>query len=122
MTADERGRIAQSGAVAGLCPVTEANLGDGIFPAEAFMAEGGCFGIGTDSHVSIGVAEELRLLEYGQRLVSGRRTVLSGGAGRSTGETLYLTAAAGGARALGTLSHVSRRCGRTAVPCTSPTC
>jgi formimidoylglutamate deiminase len=101
VTVDERRRIAQSGAVAGLCPVTEANLGDGIFPAEAFMAEGGCFGIGTDSHVSIGVAEELRLLEYGQRLVSGRRTVLSGGAGRSTGETLYLAAASGGARALG---------------------
>ncbi len=65
MTPGETERLAASGAVAGLCPATEANLGDGIFPATAFRAAGGRFGIGTDSHVATSVAEELRLLEYG---------------------------------------------------------
>ena len=72
--------IARRGAVVGLCPTTEANLGDGLFPLRAFAARGGSFGIGTDSHVSRSPVEELRLLDYGQRLRSEGRTVL-GGAG-----------------------------------------
>lgn len=100
ITPAECARIAASGAVAGLCPVTEANLGDGVFPAADFLAAGGRFGVGTDSNVRIDAAEELRLLEYGQRLMRRQRTVLAG-EGRSNGRTLFAGALAGGAIALG---------------------
>jgi formimidoylglutamate deiminase len=100
MTAAETAALAGSGAVAGLCPVTEASLGDGIFPAREFCSAGGRFGIGTDSNVLVSVAGELRQLEYGQRLKHRARNVLSGGAGVSTGRTLFDAAVAGGARAL----------------------
>ncbi|WP_298879308.1 formimidoylglutamate deiminase [uncultured Bradyrhizobium sp.] len=100
MTDQEINAFARTGAVAGLCPVTEASLGDGIFPAREFIDAGGSFGIGTDSNVLIGVADELRQLEYGQRLKHRARNVLSGGAGRSTGRTLFDNTLAGGARAL----------------------
>ena len=92
--------FAKTGAVAGLCPITEASLGDGIFPGREFRDAGGLFGVGTDSNVLVGVADELRQLEYGQRLKHRARNVLSGGAGRSTGRTLFDDALAGGARAL----------------------
>lgn len=92
--------FAKTGAAAGLCPITEASLGDGIFPAREFLDAGGLFGVGTDSNVLVGVADELRQLEYGQRLKHRARNVLSGGAGRSTGRTLFDDALAGGARAL----------------------
>ena len=101
LTGIETRRIAESGAVAGLCPMTEANLGDGIFPGRDYQALGGAFGIGTDSHISISVAEELRMLEYSQRLRDQARNVLAGGEGRSTGRTLFDGALAGGARAAG---------------------
>ena len=68
--------MATRGAVVGLCPTTEANLGDGVFPLRRFASGGGRFGVGTDSHVSRSPVEELRLLEYGQRLVSRRRSTL----------------------------------------------
>ncbi len=100
-TNDELDSFARSGAVAGLCPVTEASLGDGIFPAREFVGAGGAFGIGTDSNVLVGVADELRQLEYGQRLKHRERNVLSGGAGASTGRVLFDHALAGGAQALG---------------------
>jgi formiminoglutamate deiminase len=100
MTDDEVSALAKTGAVAGLCPVTEASLGDGIFPAREFLDAGGLFGVGTDSNVLVGVADELRQLEYGQRLKRRTRNVLSAGAGRSTGRTLFDDALAGGARAL----------------------
>ena len=93
--------LATSGAVAGLCPITEANLGDGLFPAEAFLARGGVFGIGSDSNVRIDMSEELRLLEYGRRLADRSRNVLAGAAGASTGRTLFDAAVTGGAQALG---------------------
>lgn len=93
--------IVERGAVVGLCPATEANLGDGIFPAAEFMAAGGRFGIGSDSHISIDPREELRLLEYGQRLTRHARTVLTGAEGGHTGEFLWSQAAKGGAQALG---------------------
>lgn len=99
--AAEVAALARSGAVAGLCPTTEADLGDGIFPAAAFQAAGGAFGVGSDSQVSASALEELRLLEWGQRLASGRRTVLAGGAARSTGRTLVEAAARAGAAACG---------------------
>lgn len=86
--------IARQGAVVGLCPTTEANLGDGLFPLSGFAARGGRFGIGTDSHVSRSPVEELRLLDYGQRLVSERRVVL-GGAGRAGGADGALAGAGG---------------------------
>ncbi|MBT4889788.1 MAG: formimidoylglutamate deiminase [Rhodospirillales bacterium] len=97
----ETDQLAASGAVAGLCPVTEANLGDGLFPARRFMDKGGVIGIGSDSHISVNMKEELRWLEYGQRLFSHERAVLSGGADRSTGRNLYDAALAGGTQACG---------------------
>jgi formimidoylglutamate deiminase len=97
----EISRLAGSGAVAGLCPLTEANLGDGIFPAEPFLAGGGRFGIGSDSNIAIDAAAELRQLEYAQRLRRHGRNVLAGEAGQSTGRRLYDGALAGGAQALG---------------------
>ncbi|MGA0599234.1 formimidoylglutamate deiminase [Caulobacter sp. KR2-114] len=97
----EAAGIVASGAVVGLCPVTEANLGDGVFPASDYLALGGAFGIGSDSNVSIDPAEELRTLEYAQRLALRRRNVLAGGAGRSTGGDLHPRALAGGGQALG---------------------
>jgi len=97
----ETSRLARSGAVAGLCPLTEANLGDGIFPAEAFLAGGGRFGIGSDSNIAMDAAAELRQLEYAQRLRHHARNVLAGDAGQSTGRRLYDGALVGGAQALG---------------------
>ena len=93
--------LAASGAVAGLCPTTEGNLGDGIFPLPAFRQAGGRYGIGGDSHVSRDPFEELRLLEYVQRLVARRRNIVVGAASKAVGTTLWLEAAAGGAQALG---------------------
>lgn len=101
MSSEETCRLATSGAVAGLCPVTEANLGDGIFPATDFIAHGGRFGIGTDSHVATSVAEELRVLEYGQRLRDRRRNRLVSGPGASVGRTLIDASLSGGAQAAG---------------------
>ena len=101
---DEVKRMAASGAVVGLCPTTEASLGDGIFPATAYRGLGGKFGIGSDSHVSTSPSEELRLLEYGQRLRDERRVRLVNGPGRSNGRDLFDAALAGGAQALGQAS------------------
>jgi formiminoglutamate deiminase len=100
MTPDETHRLATSGAAAGLCPTTEANLGDGIFPASAYLADGGICGVGTDSNIQIDPAAELRQLEYSQRLQHRSRNVLARYEGESTGHRLYMTALAGGAQAL----------------------
>jgi len=103
-------RAAKTGAVAGLCPTTEADLGDGIFDAEYWLAAGGRFGIGSDSNLRLSAGEELRLLEFTQRLRSGRRNVLAD-AGHSCGRHLYERAAAGGARALGQpVGHIEAGC------------
>lgn len=101
MTPHEGRMVAQSGAVAGLCPLTEANLGDGIFDAPTMLENGGAFGVGTDSNIQITAAGELRQLEYSQRLALRARNVFPRAAGQSTGEALYRGALAGGARALG---------------------
>ena len=101
MTDLETTGLAASGAVAGLCPITEANLGDGIFPAGAFLAAGGWIGVGSDSNVRIDLSEELRLLEYGQRLSLRGRNILSSREQPSTGEHLFRQTLSGGGRALG---------------------
>ena len=106
MEDDEARALAASGAVAGLCPITEANLGDGIINS-GYFAAGGAFGIGSDSNIEIGVATELKQLEYAQRLARRQRNLIAA-PGRSTGRALYEAAADGGARAL------RRDCGRIA--------
>jgi formimidoylglutamate deiminase len=102
-TPSECTRIARSGAVVGLCPETEANLGDGIFPLRHYAAAGGAFGVGTDSHVRVSAAGELRMLEYPQRLVERTRNVLADPAHQawlSTGWRLFEACTRGGAQAL----------------------
>lgn len=106
MTGDETVRMAASGAVAGLCPITEANLGDGVFPAPDFLASGGKFGVGSDSNILISLAEELRILEYGQRLTRRSRNVLAD-PGQSTGSSLFRRVLDGGAQALGVETGIS---------------
>jgi formimidoylglutamate deiminase len=107
MTAGETANLAFTGAVAGLCPITEANLGDGIFNAPGWLAAGGALGVGTDSNVRISLPEELRVLEYSQRLQGKARAVMADD--RSTGRLLWEEAAKGGAQAAG------RATGRIAV-------
>ncbi len=99
LDSDEIQRMAASGAVAGLCPTTEANLGDGIFPAVDYIARGGRWGIGSDSHVSLSTLEELRWLEYGQRLRDRRRNRITLPNQPSVGDLLWQQAAQGGAQA-----------------------
>jgi formimidoylglutamate deiminase len=93
--------LARSGAVAGLCPTTEANLGDGLFDAQRYLDAGGHWGIGSDSHASVSVTEELRLFEYGQRLTRQQRNVLATEAAPDVAERLYQQAVDGGAQASG---------------------
>lgn len=100
LTAAEAQGLAESGAVAGLCPITEANLGDGVFPATSYVSFGGRIGIGTDSNVWISAPGELRMLEYTQRLTERGRNLLAS-ADRSTGRVLYDAALSGGGQALG---------------------
>jgi formimidoylglutamate deiminase len=94
-------QIARSGAVAGLCPTTEANLGDGLFPLAAYIDANGTLGIGSDSHISVSPVEELRWLEYGQRLSTRHRNIAARHQGDSVGETLWRAALRGGAAASG---------------------
>lgn len=101
LTDGECDRIAASKAVAGICPTTEGNLGDGLFPMLRFREQQGVWGIGSDSHVSQCPVEELRLLEYGQRLLHQRRNLIASEARPSVGATLWTEAARGGAQALG---------------------
>jgi formimidoylglutamate deiminase len=107
----ETRRLIDTGVVVGLCPTTEANLGDGIFPFASFAASGR-WGIGSDSHVSVSPIEELRMLEYGQRLTLRERNVAGRSIAGSTGQALWIDAAARGAAAtarnLGTLAPGGR--------------
>ena len=93
--------LAASGAVVGLCPISEANLGDGIFSLPDYLANGGRFGIGSDSNILLSGIEELRTLEYGQRLAHEARNIAAGETSSSTGRTLFDAACFGGAQALG---------------------
>jgi formimidoylglutamate deiminase len=99
--ATELAGLAASGAVVGLCPSTEANLGDGRFALDEYLAAGGRFGIGSDSHVTIDPREELRALEYTLRLWRERRVLAVDAATPHCGEYLYRQALAGGAQACG---------------------
>lgn len=94
----ERKSIVASKAIAGICPTTEANLGDGIFPTTEFLQENGTFAIGSDSHISVNPIEELRWLEYAQRLVKQQRAVLASPSQASVGRNLWQKAALGGAQ------------------------
>jgi len=101
LSGDETARLAATGAVAGLCPTTEANLGDGLFPLKAYLDAGGVIGIGSDSHISVSPVEELRWLEYGQRLLTRHRNIAASDSSDSVGETLWGDALFGGAAAAG---------------------
>ena len=98
---DETLRLANSGAVAGLCPSTEANLGDGIFNAPDYFLQNGRWAVGGDSHVGVDPFRELSVIEYAQRLKSARRNILNTAGVTSIGGGLYRQALAGGAQALG---------------------
>jgi formimidoylglutamate deiminase len=99
-TKEERRALATSGAVAGLCPLTEASLGDGIFDSADYVTGAGRFGVGTDSNIEIDAAAELRQLEYAQRLSRQSRNVMAFQEGESTGRRLFASALIGGAQAL----------------------
>jgi formimidoylglutamate deiminase len=99
VSASEIERMATSGACVGLCPITEANLGDGVFPAAEFVNRKGRLGMGTDSNICVDLAGELRMLEYGQRLMRRERNVIHTTAARSTGRVLFEAALRGGAQA-----------------------
>jgi len=99
MTQDETESLARSRSVAGLCPLTEASLGDGIFNGADYLTSGGRFGIGTDSNILVDAAAELRQLEYGQRLSRRARNVLALSQGESVGRRLFETALAGATQA-----------------------
>lgn len=103
MTAAETLGLAGSGAVAGLCPITEGNLGDGLFDAVRHAGAGGRIGVGSDSNVLISLTEELRLFEYGQRMRDHGRAVMAAPSG-STGRALFDAVVAGGAQAAGRAS------------------
>lgn len=94
----EQQGIVASKAIAGICPTTEANLGDGIFPTTDFLALNGTFAIGSDSHISINPIEELRWLEYMQRLIKQQRVLLGSPQIASVGKNLWHKAALGGAQ------------------------
>ncbi|MEH6646900.1 formimidoylglutamate deiminase [Sulfitobacter sp.] len=100
MTEAETAALAKTGAVAGLCPLTESNLGDGIFNGTTYLGQGGTLGFGSDSNVHISLFEELKTLEYSQRLRDLSRAALAT-EGRSTGRVLFEAAAKGGAQAGG---------------------
>ncbi|NBZ87556.1 formimidoylglutamate deiminase [Stagnihabitans tardus] len=106
MTPQETEGLARSGAVAGLCPITEANLGDGIFDGARYLSHGGAFGIGSDSNIRISLSEEIRMLEYSQRLGGKARAVLADQ--RSVGRVIFEGMVKGGAQAAGRQSGAIR--------------
>lgn len=101
LDASEVARVAASGATVAICTTTEGNLGDGLFPFSAYVAAGGAWGVGSDSHISVSPVEELRWLEYGQRLITHRRNVASTAGSPSTGHNLLAATYASAPRATG---------------------
>ncbi len=110
--ADETVRLAKCCAIGGLCLTTEANLGDGIFPARDYLEQRGHIGVGSDSHIGVDWRAELRLLEYGQRLSSRQRNVSASTQSPHVADRLYAASLEGGAlatgRAVGALKMGSR--------------
>ena len=100
MQPEETEGLARTGAVAGLCPITESNLGDGIFDGVRWLDSGGSIAVGSDSNIRISLAEELRTLEYSQRLRDRSRAALAT-AEKPTGRRLFDAVTAGGAKAAG---------------------
>ena len=96
MTPAEAHAVAERAATIAICPTTEANLGDGLFPLRTYLDADGVWGIGSDSHISVSPVEELRWLEYGQRLVSRHRNIAADDNPPSVGETLLAGALHGG--------------------------
>src|SRR5690606_32122996 len=96
MTPEETLAVADSGATVAICPTTEANLGDGLFPLRSYLDANGAWGIGSDSHISVSPVEELRWLEYGQRLITRHRNIAADEETPSVGETLLAGALHGG--------------------------
>lgn len=109
MTGEETRAVATSGAVVALCPSTEGNLGDGFFPLDEYLAAGGAFGIGSDSHVTVSPTEELRWLDYGRRLRTHRRMPAEAATGQHQGDALWIDATAQATRPSG------RKLGKLAV-------
>ena len=101
MTPQEYADAARTGAVAGICPTTEANLGDGIFDMPLWLQHGGRWGVGSDSHACVNAAEELLMLEYGQRLSLRQRNVLASRSQAEVATAMTLQAVQGGAQASG---------------------
>jgi formimidoylglutamate deiminase len=101
MSAPETRAAAATGATIGVCPSTEANLGDGVFDAVGWAAANGHWGVGSDSHASVNAAEELRSLEYSQRLTRQQRNVLASSRHAQVADQLWLASTSGGARASG---------------------
>ncbi len=119
MDKDETCRLAATGAVAGLCPSTEANLGDGLFPLLEYFQAGGRMGIGSDSHISVSPVEELRWLEYGQRLRNRGRNLVADATTSHTGARLFAAAQAGGWQAAG-LDSASSSAGTISLDASHP--
>jgi formimidoylglutamate deiminase len=101
MDAKETKALAKSNAVVSICPSTEANLGDGIFPLKEYLKHKGRWAVGSDSNASVSVVEELRWLEYGQRLKHQQRNLVAGAKQPNVGTQLLAGAAAGGWQASG---------------------
>jgi len=101
MTPEEYAGAARTGAVAGICPTTEANLGDGLFDMPLWLQHGGRWGVGSDSHACVNAAEELLMLEYGQRLALRQRNVLASATQPQVATAMTLQAVQGGAQAAG---------------------
>ena len=98
---DEVVGIARRGATVAICPTTEANLGDGLFPLRDYLDADGAWGIGSDSHISVSPVEELRWLEYGQRLMTRHRNIAATEAQPSVGEVLLAGVRASAAQSCG---------------------
>ena len=116
MTPQEYADAARTGAVAGICPTTEANLGDGIFDMPLWLQHGGRWGVGSDSHACVNAAEELLMLEYGQRLSLRQRNVLASRSQAEVATAMTLQAVQGGAQASGPLGLRLGGCGRPGRP------
>lgn len=94
-------QISSSGASVVLCPSTEGNLGDGLFPLGEFLRKKGKWSIGTDSHIGINPLEEIRILDYGQRLITHSRNTFGNQKKADNGQIAIESALLNGRKAMG---------------------